>query len=200
MEALGALLAIPIMLLNLLGGIVGGIGLVFQGDWTKFLIGVAYTFVGGFMVSILMLPSLIFLPLVVWASKRGNVIVALLAAIPNLLWTYLVIAASCVTVFGAMVKGGDGDVFHLLWGYSTAIGPWSFLANKDRQSGETASTTSLFFIQIGTIAMMYHAYKWPDQTDLPDLMRWFLPFMGLGIATQLIGSMVAISQSRNRGY
>ena len=87
MEALGALLAIPIMLLNLLGGIVGGIGLVFQGDWTKFLIGVAYTFVGGFMVSILMLPSLIFLPLVVWASKRGNVIVALLAAIPNLLWT-----------------------------------------------------------------------------------------------------------------
>ena len=200
MEALGALLAIPIMLLNILGGFAGGIGLIFQGEWTKFLIGIAYAFTGGFIVSILMLPGAIFVPLVVWASERGNVFVAILAGIPSLIWTYVVIAASCVTVFAAMVKGSDGNFFHLLWGYSTATGPWSFLAKKDRQSGETASTTSLFFIQIGTIAMMYHAYKWPGQTDLPDLMRWFLPFMGLGIATQLIGSMVAISQSRNRGY
>ncbi len=200
MEAIGLLFALPIMLLNFLGGIVGGIGLIVQGDWTRFFVGLAYAFTGGFIVSILMLPSLIFMPLVIWAGNRDNTTIALLGAIPSLIWTYVVIAATCVTVFAAMVKGSDGDFFHLLWGYSTATGPWSFLANKDRQSGETKSTTTLLFIQFGTMAMMFHAYSEPNQTDPKDLLAWFLPFMVLGIITQLIGSLLAIRQRRALGY
>lgn len=199
-EAIGILFAFPIMLLNFLGGFVGGIGLIIQGEWTKFFIGIAYAFSGGFIVSILMLPSLVLLPLVLWAGERENTVLMILAAIPNLIWTYVVIAVSCVAVFGAMVKGSDGDIFHLLWGYSAAIGPWSFLANKDRQNGETESTTSMLFIQIGTIAMMIHCYIRPDLTDLTDLMKWFLPFLGLGIVVQLAGSVMAIQKRRNRGF
>lgn len=60
MESIGVFFALPIMLLNFLGGIVGGIGLIVQGDWTKFFLGIAYAFTGGFIVSIMMLPSMIF--------------------------------------------------------------------------------------------------------------------------------------------
>lgn len=140
------------------------------------------------------------MPLSIWASNREHMVLAILAAIPTILWTYVVITASCVAVFTLMVAGTEGDFFHLLWGYSTATGPWSFLASKDRQSGETTSTTTLVFIQLGTIAMMIQAYGSPDQTNPVDLMAWFLPFMALGLITQFVGSLFAIRQSRTRGY
>ena len=52
-------LATIIGFVNLLGGIVGGISLLFKGEWGLVLIAVAFFFLGGtFLISLLLLPSI----------------------------------------------------------------------------------------------------------------------------------------------
>lgn len=197
MEAFGLLLGVPLMLLNLLAGLVGGVGLLIQGEWSLFFGGIAYAIAGPFILSIAMLPGMIFAPLAVMADERRRPTLAVFAAIPSLIWTYIVVSVSCVIAFSTVVSNSDGGFFHLLWGYSTATAPWSFMAQKDRQSGNDASTTLMLFVQLGTIALMVRTFLSPMETDVGSLMPWFMPFMGLGVAAQLF---LAWAESRNRRY
>ena len=192
------LVALPLLVLNFLGGLVSGIGLAFQGEWRLIFVGIGYGVAGPFLLSIAMLPAMIFIPLSVWADKRGNTLVAVAAAIPNLAWTYIVVAVSCIIVFSAITKNAEGDLFHLLWGYSVTTAPWSFMAQKDRQSGNDYSSTLMFFVQMGTASMMVAAFVDPYDTGAARLAAWFLPFMGLGLLAQLFTAWVGIRGNYNR--
>ena len=200
MEALSLLFALPLMLLNLLGGLVGGIALLVQGEWRLVVGGLAYSFLGPFILSILMIPAMIFLPLTMWAAKRDNMALAVLSAIPNILWTYLIVAVTCVFVFSRMVDGQEGDFFNVLWAYSVTTAPWSFLAQKDRQSGNEKSTTLMFFVQLGAVAMMVATLLDSTDTSVSRLANWFLPFLVLGIVVQLLESWFAVRSARRYGY
>ena len=197
MEAFGLLFGVPLMLLNMLAGVIGGLGLLIQGQWSLLFGGIAYSVAGPFLLSIAMFPGMIFAPLAVMANDRGSPALTVFAAIPSLIWTYIVVSVSCVVVFSAVVSNSDGDFFHLLWAYSTATAPWSFMAQKDKQGGNDASTTLMLFVQLGTIALMVRALLSPMETDVRALLPWFVPFMFLGLATQLF---VAWVYSRNRRY
>ncbi len=55
MEAIMLLAAVPLMILNMLGGLVGGIGLAIQGHWSLLFGGIAWLVIGGFALSIALL-------------------------------------------------------------------------------------------------------------------------------------------------
>lgn len=196
MEAMMILVALPLLLLNLLGGLVGGVGLLLQGEWRLVAGGFAYGLIGPYLLSLAMLPAMAFLPLSVWAANRNNTPLAVLAAVPNLIWTYVVVAVSCIFVFSFVTTGADGGIFHILWGYSTATAPWSFMAQKDKQGGNDSSTILMFFIQMGIASMMAAVMIDSSDTTPARLALWFLPFMGLGLVTQLFIAMVEVRNAR----
>lgn len=191
------LAVVPLLILNMLGGLVGGIGLAVQGHWSLLIGGIAWCVIGGFVLSIALLPGMIFAPLAVWAFNRGNTAAAVVACIPSLLWTYIVVAATSIVVFYNVVAQPDSGFFHLLWGYSVTTAPWSFLARKDKQSGNDTSTLLMFFVQLGVVAMMFASWSDPESITVANLLPWFVPFMALGLVAQVL---VAVVEGRNASY
>ncbi len=197
MNALMMLVALPLIILNLLGGLAGGIGLAVQGQWSLLLVGIAWCFVGAFVLSFALLPGMIFAPLAMWASNRDNMLVAVVACIPSLLWTYIVVTVSVIAVFYNVIDRPGSGLFHLLWAYSITTAPWSYMANKEKQSGNDASMTLLFFVQLGVVAMMVASWSDPQNMRFADLLPWFVPFMILGFAAQVF---IAVVEGRNARY
>lgn len=189
--------AIPLILLNMFGGLVAGVGLLILGDWSLVLLGIGWMLLAPFAVSIAMLPAMAFMPLANWAMRRESMPMLILAAIPNVLWTYVLIAATSLYVFSAVASQPDAGFFHWLWAYALVTAPWSFLARKDAESGNDAGATVSFFVQIGAVAMMIACWLEPDGTDIERLAYWFLPVLGLGLIAQLFLVWV---DTRNRRH
>ena len=76
MQALLLLLFIPFMLLNMLGGVVGGIWLGVMGEWRLLVFGILYMLGGSLVVSILMLPGMMFAAPAAMAAERKKFILA----------------------------------------------------------------------------------------------------------------------------
>lgn len=183
----------------MLAGLVGGAAMLFQGEWTAFFLGLAWMLIGAFALSLALLPGMIFLPIVKWAAERESMPLMLLAGIPAMIWTYVVIAVSCVVVFAAIINNSGVGFFQMLWGYAAATGPWSFLARKDAEAGNDQASMPAFFSQLGVIAMMVATFINPDGTDFFTLLYWFAPVLGIGLVLQLFVVWVETKNAR-RGY
>lgn len=155
--------------------------------------------IGAFALSLALLPGMIFLPIVKWAAERESMPLMLLAGIPAMIWTYVVIAVSCVVVFAAIINNSGVGFFQMLWGYAAATGPWSFLARKDAEAGNDQASMPAFFSQLGVIAMMVATFINPDGTDFFTLLYWFAPVLGIGLVLQLFVVWVETKNAR-RGY
>lgn len=190
---------LPLMLLNFFAGILGGIGMLLQGEWGLFLFGLGCTFIGVFILSFLLLPGMIFLPAVSWAAERNNVPLMFLAGVPAIAWTYLVLAVSCVVIFGTMVQGSDASISNMLWGYAAATGPWSYMAREDAKAGNDNASTTAFFAQLGVISMMVATFVNPSGTSFYRLIYWFAPFLVLGLLVQCLIAWVQ-NKNANREY
>lgn len=191
------LVAVPLMILNSLGGLLGGVGLAIQGQWTLLIGGIAWCVIGVFVLSIALLPGMIFAPLAVWAAERGNILAAIVASVPTVLWTYIVLTVTSLIVFVHFVAQPDSGFFHLLWAYAVTTAPWSFLASKDKQSGNDSSSMLMFFVQLGVVSMMFASWSDPESITVASLVPWFLPFMALGLFAQVF---VAVVEVRNSSY
>lgn len=173
------------MIFNFFSGIIGGIGLIFQGEWGLFFYGLAWAFAGAFVLSFALLPGMIFAPIAAWAAERNKVGLIVAAGIPAMAWTYIVVAVSCVAVFSAVVEGSDAGLFHILWGYSAATGPWSYMAQQEAKTGNDNAATVSFFAQLGVISMILATFLEPAHTEFGRLIYWFTPLLLLGLVFQL---------------
>jgi hypothetical protein len=194
MQAIALALMIPLMLLNVFGGLVGGIWLAVLGRWSALFSGIGFLIAGAFILSILMLPGMLFAAPAAMAAEKGRNVIAAIFGLPAILWTYAVMVGCCILTFSWIVSKGEGEFPFLLWGYAVATGPWAFLASKDSQAGNDSSGIPLVFAQLGTFAMMAAAYT--DNSDLSfgRLIWWFGPFMLGAIILQLFMLIVAVRQ------
>lgn len=146
-SALLAVIMIPFMLLNAVGGIVAGIWLAFLGEWSAIFLGFAILFVGAFAVSLLLAPGYGLAGIGAMALERGNKFVGwflLLLASP---WTYIVIIVWEIVIFNMFGKRVtlDNVIPMWLWSYGAATGVWSYLASKERQSGDSGGAAAAAF-------------------------------------------------------
>jgi hypothetical protein len=192
------LLVLPFIILNMLAGLVGGAGMLFQGEWTAFFLGLAWMLVGAFALSLALLPGMIFWPIVKWAGERDNLPLMLIAGVPAMIWTYTVIAVSCVVVFAAIINNSGAGFFQMLWGYAAATGPWSFLARKDAEAGNDQASMPAFFAQVGVVAMMVATFIDPNGTDFFSLIYWFAPVLGIGLVLQLFVAWFETKNARRK--
>jgi hypothetical protein len=187
MQALILGLMVPIMLLNFLGGVIGGIWLFITGDWSTFFAGLAYGLLGVFVLSILLMPGLALAYPMTKLAEGGREKLALLAGLPSLVWTYAVLTISCVWVFSwIMSQADDNPVPYLLWAYSTATAPWVFMAQKDAQAGNEYAGQTTFFAQLGMIAMCIAYLKNQDDLSFERLIWWFAPLMIVALLFSLL--------------
>ena len=129
------ILAIPIMILNLGGGIIGGIWLAFIGEWKLIGIGVLLLFTSHWFLSFLMMPGL----LISWVAlsfAEKNKLFFYLFGFLSQIYTNILIIATCVFAFFVCSSYyrepiGINYIPYLLWSWGMALGPWQFFASKE---------------------------------------------------------------------
>jgi hypothetical protein len=157
MQAIFSLLVVPIAILNFGGGILGGIWLAVLGEWSLIGIGLAATIASTMLLSLMLMPGLLFSAPAALALEKGHYFIGILLGAVSALWTYIVIVAWCVLAFGFVVyQHHSGSIWpYLLWAYSVSTGPWTYMAQQEaRADPNSFSPLTAFFACVGAVAMM----------------------------------------------
>ncbi len=157
-------LTVPVILLNLLGGIVSGTWLAILGEWGEIIRGIIFFVASGFAVSFALMPSLLFAGPAAIAMERGKKILGALFGSLSILYTVALITVWCIWVMWLFVSSAaESSLIPLLfWSYGVALGPWMWLAQKDQQGGGNEfSILTTFFAQaayiLGMIMFFFNA-------------------------------------------
>ena len=150
-------LTVPIMFLNLLGGIISGIWLAILGEWGEIFRGVLFMVISGFAISIALMPSLLFAAPAAMAIEKGKKLLGMFFGSLSVLYTIGLMTVWCIWIMWLFVSSAnDSSLIPLLiWSYGVALAPWMWLAQKDQQGGGNEfSMFSIFFAQISYILGM----------------------------------------------
>jgi hypothetical protein len=194
-------LSIPLFFLNMFGGIVAGIWLLVLHHWSDFGLGIAILVAGTWLLGLVTLPSF---PVQAWGGAlllKGKAIPGLFLLLLGSLWTYFVVYLWCGAIFVGMAGDANGHPWPLaLWGYANAVGPWSAMASKDRDSAATA--IAVFAAQLGVVAMMI-AFLFLGAPPTPaGLAGYLFPFIALGVLANFalqVGMAWAVKADRRAG-
>ncbi len=153
LEPIIELLGIPILILNVIGGIVGGIWLGFLGQWGLIGIGIILVFTSHFYLSILLLPGVGLSFLALYFYKNQSPLRHLFAFLYQL-FTNVLIVGSCGLAFWICTRYYEGAtslslIPYLLWSWGMALGPWRFFVSKEPDnefSGMTVFVASVLYL------------------------------------------------------
>lgn len=188
-------LMVPIAALNFLSGIVGGIWLAFLGYWYVIGVGLALSFGGAFIVSILLFPSIVLIVPLLSSERLASSLFSLIPiGVLSLLYTYTVMGVWAVSIFYFFIDWTDiqARVPVILWSYSASTAVWSYLAQREAQSGNSYSVVSAFFNQIGCISLMVYTFLNFRDPSVEEMIVWFAVPMAIG---GLFNLVVLISSS-----
>ena len=149
-----AAIAVPLGLLNMLGGLIAGIWLAILGNWSVIGYGLLALFISSFILGLAMLPGLLFaapaLALHQTRHKIGFYFFSFLGAS----YTMAVLTAWCMAVLFLLVRQAESNsiIPILLWSYGIATGPIAWMARKEMQSGSGEySMISTLFSQVAYV-------------------------------------------------
>jgi hypothetical protein len=148
--------AIPLVFLNLLGGIISGIWLAYLGQWWALGYGFAALLVSTFSLSFALLPGILLAAPGAYFFEKGYKLPMYFFGFLSGLYTIALISAWCILVLWLYVQRAEHNTLLplLIWSFGTATGPWGYMANKENQGGESyASTILAIFSQIGYVVM-----------------------------------------------
>jgi len=139
-----AMIAAPLAFLNVFGGVASGIWLAVLGEWWAFgyiILGVAYVTVVPFVIApagILLRASIAVL------SERGGPLTRPLFFVGTA-YVHAITTAWCLFILYFIMRKAGIDTFWplLIWSYSAALSPLSYLAIKERVAGGDASSITL---------------------------------------------------------
>src|SRR5437870_5046450 len=131
-------LAVPLMLMNMLGGVVSAIWLIALHEWRPLLIGLLSLFFATFLISLALLPTYLLSVPATKLFERGYIILGAILALPVSVYTTFVMAAWCHGIFNMFLDMSSLRTVLpiLLWSYSVAIGPWSYMAQRESEGSD----------------------------------------------------------------
>ena len=180
-----AALAVPLGLLNMLGGIIAGIWLAVLGKWGIIGYGVAALFVSGFGLGIAMMPGLLFAAPAAVLHEKGNKLGFYFFGFLGALYTVAVLTAWCIAVLYFFARQADsGSIIPiLLWSYGVATGPIGWLAQKEAQGGGgEGAMISTFFAQVAYVIVIFAVLFL--SVSLADVIILFGAIMVVGLVFQ----------------
>lgn len=179
------ILAVPIALINLLGGIISGIWLAIIGEWSAIGYGILALFISGFGLAIAFIPStLLSVPGVYFAEKGHKIPLYIFSFISNLyIIAVLSIWCGAVLFFFAQRAHTNSIIPLMIWSYGVATGPLIWMAQKEQQEGDgIGSLIATFFAQIGYIAMILMVLIL--RASLREILFTFIIIMLVGLMLQ----------------
>jgi len=198
MQALMGLLTVPLMILNIFGGIASGIWLVILGEWGGIGAGLLAGIFGAFLCSVLLLPGLLVSVPAIFMMNKGGILKALgfLIGMVGLFWTYIVMSGWGMFSFDYFMARADSDsrIPYLIWAYGVAIGPWTYMASKEV---DDYSLFSVFFLQVAAATSIV-TIGFSDMSA----MVIFLTFAGIMligyVLNVLMGGVSELLEARER--
>lgn len=148
--------AVPLLVLNVLGGIVSGVWLAVIGQWGAIGYGLFFGLAGSVALSLAMLPGLVFAAPAVYFEKRGNRAGLLTIGLLSVMYTMAVISAWCTFIlvfFAHRATNMSGLIALLIWSYGVALGPLMWMSKSEAQSGNDASSVTTFAAQIAYVVV-----------------------------------------------
>jgi hypothetical protein len=200
MQAIFSLLAIPFVLLNMLGGIVSGIWLAVLGQWWAIGYGIAAIFFSSFAIGLAMMPGLIFAAPAAMLAQKGKLILAFPLMLLSQFYTYVVIIAWCIFVFNSFVSNSTLSSFWplLIWSYGVALSPLTYMSQREQQAGNgEGSVMTTFFAQIAYVVMAVAAAL--THMSFLDLMVLFSGLMVLGMLIQTAIALAILVEQKRLG-
>ncbi len=179
--------AIPLGVLNLLGGIVSGIWLAILGEWGTIGIGLLVGFIATSVLGFALIPAMLLAAPAIAFEEKGNQFGIMFCSILGAIYTIGVMTVWCLGVLFFFGKGLTDANFipTLIWSYGVAIGPWSYMASKEAQggSGEFYSLLLTFFAEIGYVAIILFVLF--SSITAWQAVKIFLSFMVIAFMIQL---------------
>lgn len=136
--------SVPIMFLNMGGGIVGGIWLAILGEWRLLGIGIFLLVTSPWILSLLMFPNLLIAGFSMHLYEKKHPFRHLIGYIAQL-YTNILIVVTCGFAFFICSRFYSGNssfgyIPYLLWSWGMALGPWQFFASKEPNNEFSAIT------------------------------------------------------------
>ena len=142
----------PLMILNIGGGIVAGVWLVVIRDWAAIILGIACFFVSSVALGWVFIPSTLLAIPAAYFFKRGKTFGFVCFSSLASLYSYAVITLWCCGILLVFVKDATAHALvpRLVWSYGVATGPFEYMALKETWAGAegTASQLATFFAQL----------------------------------------------------
>ncbi len=146
-----------ITILNVFGGIVGGLWLLFSGEWLFVLLAFGISLIIPTVYSFTLMPIgfLFALPITYFTEKKKTALAIIFGAI-NMLVNNIVLLLWVIMVFAYMIDtakvSGINAIPFLLFGWEVAIGPFTYMASKEPRDS-FATFISVFFMQISYLLL-----------------------------------------------
>ncbi len=155
LSTLLAALSVPIGLLNMFGGIIAAIWLIYLGMWKPIGVSLGLLFVGTWILSFALMPSLIFALPAAKAAEKGHVGTAVFIGFFSMLYTAAVMVVWSFIIMKSYSHMGPESAQWplLLLSYGAATGPWAYMASKEAQGADGSPHSALwvFFLSVGYI-------------------------------------------------
>ena len=186
MKALTALitaLLIPLMILNLLGGLVSGMRVGGLGEWGAVGWGVLFFFVSTGLLGFVLAPSLLLAAPAIHNAEKGNAFAFFFFSALSNIYTFGVITVWCCGILFLFVKDATASslVPRLIWSYGVATGPLAYMASRDPEGSASSVTTAL--AQLAYVAIIVLTLV--SSPTLSDVAVVFGVFMAVGLFIKL---------------
>jgi hypothetical protein len=149
------LLTMPLIILNIFGGIAAGVWLAILGQWGTIGRGFATIMGGHFALMIALLPQMAITASSYLLFERGHKFIGFIVGALALIYLYGLITVWCAAVLWYSLAGLTSEAAFiptLVWSYGVATAPWSYRAWHEPENAYTRLT--LLFMGIGYVVMV----------------------------------------------
>jgi hypothetical protein len=192
-------LSIPLMILNMLGGMVSGIWLGILGEWGALGIGILFFFISAGLLGFALIPSVLLTAPAAYCAEKGRLFGLLCFGSLSSMYILALITVWCCGILFLFARDATASslVPRLIWSYGVAIGPWAYMASKEQGAdGEGfASAMATFLAELAYLVIMVLVIFVP--ITLSGAIKVFAGFMVLGLVIQ-ISVAVMIQKEKKR--
>jgi len=180
-------LSIPLIILNLFGGIASGVWLAFLGDWAPIVVGILAIIFSTWVLSFILMPSILLMAPAALCAEKGKVFGFLFFGALGNLYAISVITIWCCGVFIFFAKDATTSnlIPRLIWSYGVAMAPWMYMAQKEQHAGGggLGSEVPTFFAQLAFVVAVITMFF--VELSMLQWIKVFVSIMLIGFAIQM---------------
>ena len=129
LTTLSSAVSIPILVMNIVSGIVGGLWLAVLKEWQLIIFGIVWMLFSHWIISLFLIIRMPIEAAVLYFFEKDNKFMQYMFAYLSILYTNLLIIGTCAFSFFYCLSYAENSsiitiIPYLLWSWGMALGPW----------------------------------------------------------------------------